>query len=266
MNIVRIPTKTTSATRDDDEDLENGCPSVSSSRSRSSSFYSQSYESDGSDYYSRHEVELIDTIISTKFLVSYNDDGSNNKPPRRLSQCEQLVSRRRRSSFTQTQPTPIVSTTSIAAATNSSKASLFRQLWEAMIMPWNIADTQPTKYKCSQTSSQIKHHLLSRIIITILVIASFGGILLLRHQQHQISSLQSQLTIINQHRLFLEHKQSELVTQLHSSDASLEQCKHTQKQMASAHEVVGNTMGALRREYTETRELLMRCQEEVRMR
>ncbi|KAL3763825.1 hypothetical protein ACHAWU_001885, partial [Discostella pseudostelligera] len=263
-----IPTKTTFASRDDD-DLENGCSSASSSRSRSSSFYSQGYESDSSDHYSQHDAELIDTIISTKFLVSYDDDGSNNKPPRRLSQCEQLVSRRRQSSFTlpmPTQPAPIVSTTSATAATNT-RSLLFRQLWEAMIMPWNIADShsQPTKYKCS-TSHPASSQLLSRLIITILVVITFGGLLLFRHQQHQISSLQSQLTIINQHRLFLEHKQSELVTQLHSSDASLEQCKHTQKQMASAHEVVGNTMGALRREYTETRELLMRCQEEVRMR
>lgn len=224
----------------DDNDLENGCPSASSSRS--SSFYSRGDESDIITYdHDRQELAVTDVLISKKFIALQNDDVGSNKPPRRLSQCLQLVSRRPRSSFTLSTPMQSTCNGSANLPSYSTQNSLFH-------------------HQSSSSSPPLQHRLFIRVLVTMLIITLFGSMFLLYNQQRQISSLQSQLTIINQHRLFIEKKQSELVTQLRSSDASLEQCKYTQKQMASAHEVVGKTMGTLRREYTEARELLARCQ------
>jgi hypothetical protein len=265
-----IATTTLTSTTTDYDDLESGCTSASSSRS--SSIYSREDESDVDDSYCQNEAEIIDVVIAKKFIISRNDDDGSNKPPRRLSQCVQLVSRRPRPSFepsSSTQPTHVVSTNSNVTTTSASRSSLFCQLWEMMTMPWN--KSAPAIYKCSlshypsspASSSQLKQRFFIRFIVAMVAITLFGGILLLHHQQRQISTLQSQLTIINQHRLFLEKKQSELFVQIRSSDASLEQCKHTHKQMANAQEVVGSTMGALRRELSETMTRLVRCQEEA---
>ena len=271
-----LPTTTLTSTTTDDDDLESGCTSASSSRSPS--IYSREDESDVDDIYCRNESEIIDVVIAKKFIISRNDDDGSNKPPRRLSQCVQLVSRRPRLSFepsSSTQPTHVVSTISNAATASAPRSSLFCQLWEMMTMPWNkYAESNvsaPAIYKCSlshypsspASSSQLKQRFFIRFIVAMVAITLFGGILLLHHQQRQISTLQSQLTIINQHRLFLEKKQSEFFVQIRSSDASLEQCKHTHKQMANAQEVVGSTMGALRRELSETMTRLVRCQEEA---
>lgn len=240
---VMIPNNSTSA-----DDLENGSPSSSFS-SHSSSFFSQ------------EDASGMDVLIS-KFRVSHDDDSSiTNKPPRRRSQCPQLVSRRPRSASSSPSPTPIVS------ATTTNKSSLVCQQWETAMMILNNADSNfsPNKVKCLPSHQSLLATSLSQVrrLLTVaaiaLIIALFG---ILRQQQVQISSLRSQLEIINQHRMFLETKQSDVVFHLRTSETSLQQCKHSLKQMSNAHEAVGNSMIALRQEHSQTKLQLELCQGE----
>mmetsp|Transcript_8360 Transcript_8360/g.18733 ORF Transcript_8360/g.18733 Transcript_8360/m.18733 type:complete len:255 (-) Transcript_8360:297-1061(-) len=188
-----------------------------------------------------HDVEII-----SKYIPSHGKTA-----PRRRSQCEQL-------SFRQRSKPSIIHQQQQRGDGSSSRMRIppqpaaFRR-WSTLVtssngdLPKTIQFSPTDGLSSSNSSHSNKRSPL--LILATLALLAFLSILAI-NQRSQITALQSQLEITNDHRQYLEKSQSNLLSQLNQREASLSRYKHTHAQMTKVNQDMGMTMTKLREDHT----------------
>mmetsp|Transcript_24721 Transcript_24721/g.59596 ORF Transcript_24721/g.59596 Transcript_24721/m.59596 type:complete len:222 (-) Transcript_24721:125-790(-) len=171
----------------------------------------------------RHDVAMVSKFVP---MIS-------GRMPRRLSQCDQLFFRKRKQRPAGESPESV------------TQPAAFRR-WSTLAS--SNGDLPKTiQFSLSDQNSSPRQQRRSPLLViaSVALLALTGTVFV---QQSQISALNEELKITNQHRRYLEKSQGNLVSQLEARESLLNQYRHTHAQMTKVNRDMSSRMTKLRRE------------------